>query len=50
MWEKVEYQGKTILPPAAVKEIRCLLVDIDRGCLSRILPGRGINRNERLHK
>ena len=50
MWEDMEYNGKKILPPVAVKEIHCLLVHIDRGCLSGIHPGRGTNRNERLHK
>ena len=49
-WENMEYNGKQVLPPAAVGEIRCLLVHIDRGCLSGILPGRGTNHNERLHK
>jgi hypothetical protein len=48
-WENLEHNGKRILPPAAIKEIHCLLVHIDRGCLSGILPGRGTNRNERLH-
>ena len=47
MWENVEYHGKQ---PAAIKEILCLLVHTDQGCLSGILPGRGSNRNERLHK
>ena len=39
-----------IIPLAAIKEILCLLVHTDQGCLSGILPGRGTNRNERLHK
>ena len=42
--------NKRILPPIAIKEIQCLLVHIRRGCLSGTLPGRGTNRNERLHK
>lgn len=49
-WESVEYDGKQILPQAAIKEIRCFLVHIDQGCLSGIFPGRGTNRNERLLK
>lgn len=49
-WENVMSDGKKIIPPLALKEIRCLLVHIRRGCLSGILPGRGTNRNERLHK
>ena len=39
-------EGKRILSPATITEIRCLLVHID---LSGILPGRGTNCNERLH-
>ena len=31
-------------------EIRKLLVHIDSGCQSGIVPGRGTNRNEKLHK
>ena len=46
----MEFNGKQILSPAALKEICCLLVHVDRGCLSGIHPGRGTNRNERLHK
>ena len=39
-WENVMSDGKKILPPLALKEIRCLLVHIRRGCLSGgILPG-----------
>lgn len=49
-WHDVAYNGKLVLPPAAIQEIRNILVHIDRGCLSGILPGRGTNRNERLHK
>ena len=50
VWEGVFCNDQPILPPAAKKEIRCLLVHVDKGCLSGILPGRGTNRNERLHR
>ena len=49
-WHDVAYNGKLVLPPAAIQEFPNILVHIDRGCLSGILPGRGTNRNERLHK
>ncbi len=49
-WEGVSFNGREILPPAAIKEIRCLMKHIDKGCLSGIQPGRGTNRNERLHR
>ena len=49
-WEGVTYNGKHVLPPAAIAEIQSLLVHIQKGCLSGILPGRGTNRNERLHR
>lgn len=49
-WENVSYDNKCILPPIAIKEIQCLLVHTRKGCLSGILPGRGTNQNERLHK
>ena len=49
-WKEISYNNKPILPPIAIKEIRCLLVHVRKGCLSGILPGRGTNRNERLHK
>ena len=49
-WENISYDGRKILPPAAVKEIKSLLVHVDKGCLSFILPGHGTNRNERLHR
>lgn len=50
MWEGISCNDQAIISPAARKEIRCLLLHIDKGCLSGILPGRGTNRNERLHK
>ena len=46
-WKDMEFNGKKILPPLAMKEIRCLLVHMERGCLSGIHPSRG---TERLHK
>ena len=46
----MEYNDKCILPPAAITEVNSLLTHIQRGCLSGILPGRGTNRNERLHR
>ena len=49
-WEGVAHNGRHILSAAAIKEIRCLLVHVDYGCLSGIPPGHGTNRNERLHK
>ena len=49
-WKDVSYNDKCILPPIAIKEIQCLLVHVRKGCISGILPGRGTNRNERLHK
>ena len=50
VWEGISYNGREILSPAVKNEIRCLLVHIDKGCLSGVLPGRGTNRNERLHR
>ena len=47
---RIAYGGKLILPPVAIKEIHCLLVHLDRRCLSGIPPGRGTNHNERPHK
>ena len=49
-WEGVSYNDEYVLPLVAINEIRCLLIHIDRGCLSGIKPGCGTNRNERLHK
>ena len=49
-WEDIKYNDKPILSPAALKEIKCLLAHVDRGCLSGIPPGRGTNRNEQLHR
>jgi hypothetical protein len=49
-WKAVEYDGMKVLPPAALQEVNCILRHVDRGCLSCILPGRGTNRNERLHR
>ena len=46
-WETIKHNDKPILSPAA---LRCLLAHADRGCLSGIFPGRGTNRNERLHR
>ena len=48
-WKDMEFNGKKILPPLAMKEIRCLLVHniMERGCLSGIHSSRG---TERLHK
>ena len=46
-WTK---EGIEILTPAALREIKCLLVQIRKGCLSGIPPGHGTNRNERLHR
>ena len=42
--EEIKYNERHILPPAAIKEIKCLLVHVDKGCIS---PGR---ENERLLK
>ena len=33
-WEKIECNGKPILPPAALREIQALLVHVRAGCLS----------------
>ena len=50
VWEGISCNGRVIISPAAKKEIRCLLVHIDKGCISGIPPKCGTNRNERLHK
>lgn len=42
-WEDMKYNDKPILSPAALKEIKCLLAHVDRGCLSGIPPGGGTN-------
>ena len=49
-WKGVSYNGRLIFPPAAEIEVRSLLVHVDKGCLSGIAPGRGTNKNERLHR
>ena len=49
-WKDIAYIDRPVLPPAAITEINSLLVHINKGCLSGILPGRGTNRNERLHR
>ena len=49
-WESVSYEGKPVLPPAAVREVLSLLTHIQKGCLSGIRPGCGTTRNERLHR
>lgn len=49
-WNGIECNGKPVLPPAAITQIQSLLVHVNKGCLSGILPGRGTNRNERLHR
>ena len=49
-WQNVTLNGKHILPPAAAKEVYSIIKHVERGCLSGIKPGRGTNRNERLHR
>lgn len=49
-WKDIEYNGVKVLSPSALREVNCILKHVDRGCLSNILPGRGTNRNERLHR
>ena len=44
------FNGAKVLPPVALREVNCILKHVDRGCLSHIPPGRGTNRNERLHR
>ena len=47
---EISHNNHLILPPAAHFEIQSLLKHVDKGCLSGIEPGRGTNRNERLHR
>ena len=49
-WKDIEYNGVRVLPPSALREVNCILKHVNRGCVSNILPGRGTNRNERLHR
>ena len=49
-WKDINHNDKPILPPEAIAELQSLLVHINKGCLSGIAPGRGTNRNERLHR
>ena len=49
-WKTMKYNDRHILPPAAVTNVNTLLTHIRRECLSGIQPGRGTNRNERLHR
>lgn len=49
-WESVSYEGKHVLPPAAVREVLSLLTNVQKGGLSGIRPGCGTTRNERLHR
>ena len=49
-WKDIEFNGAKVLPPVALREVNCILKHVDRGCLSHIPPGRGTNRNERLHR
>lgn len=46
----MEYKGCKVLSHLAVKEAHNLKQHMLEGCLSRIKPGRGTNRNEALHK
>jgi hypothetical protein len=46
----MESQGWRIVNDNVLKEIECLKVHINKGCLSNIPPGAGTNRNERLHR
>ena len=49
-WESITYNDKSVLPPAAINEVKSLLTHIQRGCLSGIPPGCGTTHNERLHR
>ena len=49
-WKNIQFNEVKVLPPSALREVNCILKHVDRGCLSNILPGRGTNRNERLHR
>ena len=50
VWEGISYNCREILSPAVKNGIRFLLVHIDKGCLSGVLPGHDTNHNERLHR
>lgn len=45
----MEIQGWKIINNNVLKEIECLKLHINKGCLSNIPPGAGTNHNERLH-
>ena len=61
-WKDIHYNEVKVLPPSALIEVNCILKHVNCGCLSNItqygstvyigivLPGRGTNRNERLHR
>ena len=49
-WSKAEIDSIPLLPSAAVKEIDNLKHHVIKGCLSRIPPSGGTNRNEAIHK
>ena len=49
-WKNMESQDWRIVNDNVLKEIECLKVHINKGCLSNIPPGAGTNRNERLHR
>ena len=50
-WKDVKYEsGETVLNANVCKEMEKLKCHILKGCLSRIPPGGGSNRNENLHR
>ena len=49
-WRSVQSNDKLVLNQAAIRETENLKKHTEKGCLSGIGPGRGTNRNERLHR
>lgn len=50
-WKDIKYDSdEAVLNPDVCNEIEKLKKHINKGCLSRIPPGGGSNRNENLHK
>lgn len=49
-WRSVRSNEKIMLNPAAIRDTENLKIHMQKECLSGIGPGRGTNRNERLHR
>ena len=50
-WGKItDGDGRKTITSAVTHEIRNLLIHVDKGCLSAVIPNFGTNRNDNLHR